>query len=188
MGVNLANKLGTGLQPRQFINGMTRNQEAFVDWSNRFTWENEGDREFFQGLNNRDDLRCLILCADWCGDVIRNVPVVFKAMEEAGIPTEVFIMEENAELMDQYLTMGGRAIPIVIIADTGGFPLGQWGPRPERVQSIMRKFKQENPDRNAADYEEKIKLARSEMSKQYGEGTAYHAVIIKELRDLLSGF
>jgi hypothetical protein len=188
MANNLAEKLRTGLKPKAFMEGMSKNKEAFMDWYEKFVWADEEDREFFQGLNNRDDVRCLILAADWCGDVVRNVPVLFKVTEEAGIPTEVLFMEENLDVMEQFLTMGGRAIPIAIFTDTGGFVLGKWGPRPEHVQAVMRQFKQENPDRNAPDYDEKIKVARAEMGKQYGEGTAYQAVIVKELRNLLSGF
>lgn len=188
MSKNVADKLGKGLTPQQFIDGMTKNQDKFLDWYNRFAWESEDDKAFFESLSNRDDLRCLILAADWCGDVVRNVPVVFRALENSGIPTEVFIMEEHTDLMDQFLTMGGRAIPIVIFADTGGFVLGQWGPRPKHVQAVMTKFKQENPDREAPDYNDKIQAARAEMMAQYGEGTGYQQVIVKELRELLSDF
>ncbi len=52
----------------------------------------------------------------------------------------------------------------------------------------MNKFKQENPDREAPDYQDKIKVAREEMVRQYGEGTGYQTVIVKELRELLSTF
>jgi len=188
VGKNLADKLNTGLSPRQFIDGMTKNQEKFLEYYNGFTWSDEGDKAFFESLKNRDDLRCLILASDWCGDVVRNVPVVFRALENSGIPVEVLIMEQNTDVMDQFLTMGGRAIPIVIFTDTGGHVLGQWGPRPKHVQAIMIRFKQENPDRNAPDYEEKIKVARAEMARQYGEGLGYQSVIVKELRELISGF
>lgn len=188
MSKNLADKLGKGLQPQQFMDGMTKNKDKFLDWHALFQWSSDDDRDFFESLSNRDDLRCLILAADWCGDVVRNVPVVFRALEHSGIPVEVLIMEEHTDTMEQFLTMGGRAIPIVIFVDTGGFVLGHWGPRPKQVQAVMTRFKQENPDRNAPDYEEKIKVARSEMAAQYGEGTGYHAVIVKELRELLSTF
>lgn len=188
MSRNLSDKLNTGLKPQQFIDGMTKNQEKFLEYYNGFTWSSEEDRQFFESLRNRDDLRCLILASDWCGDVVRNVPVVFRALENSGIPVEVLIMEQNTDVMDQFLTMGGRAIPIVIFTDTGGHVLGQWGPRPKHVQAVMIKFKQENPDRNAPDYDEKIKVARAEMARQYGEGLGYQAVIVKELRELLSGF
>ncbi|MBD0383701.1 thioredoxin family protein [Paenibacillus sedimenti] len=188
MSTNLANKLRTGLKPQQFIDGMTKNQEQFLGYYNGFEWANEEDQEFFESLNNRDDLRCLIVAADWCGDVVRNVPVVFKALENSGIPVEVLIIEENYDVIDQFLTGGGRGIPKVIFTDTGGFVLGHWGPRPAHVQAVMTQFKKENPDREAPDYNEKIQVARAEMGRQYGEGNGYHPVIVKELRELISTF
>jgi len=189
MAKNLYDKLRTGLAPQQFIDGMTKNQEKFLEYYNAFTWEGkEEDKEFFESLNNRDDLACLILAADWCGDVVRNIPVVFRSLENSGMPVEVLIMEENLDVMDQFLTMGGRSIPVVIFTDTGGHVLGQWGPRPKHVQEPMIWFKQENPDRSAPDYDEKLKAVRAEIGRRYGEGLGYQAVIVKELRELISTF
>ncbi len=188
MNIQVADKFRTGLAPQAFIHSMQKNQESFIGWQQQFQWESAEDEDFFQSMQNRDDIRCLIIAADWCGDVIRNVPVVFRALEHSGIPVEVLIMEQHLELIDQFLTMGGRAIPIVIFADTGGFVLGHWGPRPSNVQAVMTKFKQANPDRDAADYQAKIQVARAEMMAQYGEGTSYQATIVRELRALLSTF
>lgn len=188
MSVNLAAKWRTGLKPQQFVDSMEKNKDKFVEWYESFAWEHEEDRAFFESMNNRDDLRCQIIAAEWCGDVVRNVPVVFRALEDSGIPVEVLVMEQHLDVMDQFLTMGGRAIPIVLFTDTGGFVLGQWGPRPKHVQAVMTRFKQENPDREAPDYNEKIGEARAEMLRQYGEGTGYQTVIVKELRELLSTF
>ncbi|MCZ8523510.1 MULTISPECIES: thioredoxin family protein [Paenibacillus] len=188
MSTNLSSKLRQGLSPQQFMDGMTKNEEKFKEWYDVFSWATEEDKEFFESLNNRDDLRCLILCADWCGDVVRNVPAVFRALEISGIPTEVLIKEEHPDVMAQFLTGGGEAIPIVIFTDFSGHVLGHWGPRPAHVQAVMTKFKAENPDREAADYQDKIKVAREEMGRQYGEGAGYQTVIVRELRDLLSSF
>lgn len=185
MSKNVANKLGKGISPQQFIDGMTKNKEKFIEWMEKFEWTDESDREFFESLNNRDDLRCLILMADWCGDVVRNVPVVFNVLKDSGIPTEVLIQEEHMDTMDQFLIMGGRSVPVVIIADTGGAVLGQWGPRPKYVQEPMVAFKQANPDREAPDYQDNLAVTRQEILRRYGEGTEYQADIVKELRTLL---
>ncbi|WP_139488716.1 thioredoxin family protein [Brevibacillus dissolubilis] len=185
MSKNLAEKLGQGITPKQFIDGMEKNKEAFLNWYESFTWDSEETRAFFTGLTSRDDLRCLILMADWCGDVVRNVPVLFRVLDETGIPTEVLVMEQHLETMDQFLTMGGRAIPIAIFTNAEGEVLAQWGPRPAHVQAVMIAFKQENPDRNAPDYNDKIQVARSEMLAKYGETNAQH-VITEELRGVLS--
>ena len=188
MSSSVADKLNKGITPEQFIAGMQKNKEAFTQWYDHFEWPNQEDREYFESLNNRDDLRVLILMAEWCGDVVRNIPVVFRALQVSGVPTEVLIMEEHLDTMDQFLTMGGRSVPVVIITDTGGHVLGQWGPRPKHVQEAMIAFKQANPDREAADYQEKLAVTRKEMMERYGEGTGYQAVIISELRDLFESF
>jgi len=183
----IASKLHKGLTPQQFVEGMTKNQDKFQSWYDRFQWNDAELEEFYESLNHRDDLRCLIIAADWCGDVVRNIPVVFRAMDKAGIPTEVLIMEEHLDLMDQHLTMGGRAIPVVLFTDTGGHLLGKWGARPKHVQEVMNAFKAENPDREAPDYQEKIAVARQEMQRRYGEDTGYQTVILQEMREILSG-
>lgn len=186
MSTNLKAKLNTGLKPEEFIESMSVNKDKFLDWYDQFSWHNEEDEGYFLSLKNGEDVHCMILAADWCGDVIRNVPVVFRALEETGISTEVLIMEENLDVMDEFLTMGGRAIPIVLFTDKNGSILGQWGPRPQHVQEVMIAFKKGKPDRDAPDYGDKIKEVYAEMFKQYGEGTGYQNVIVKELRDILS--
>ncbi|WP_046226088.1 thioredoxin family protein [Paenibacillus dauci] len=184
---NLADKWEVAITPEQFMEGMTQNKEAFHDGHTLFNWTDLEDHEFFKLLQHRDDLRSIIIAADWCGDVVRNIPVVFRAFEEAAIPTRVLILEEHQDVMDEYLTMGGRSVPIVIITDTGGHVLGQWGPRPQHVQELMVAFRQENPDREAPDYKDKMAEVRKGMMERYGEGSASHAMVIRELRELLSG-
>lgn len=187
MSVNVSGKFGQGISPLQFMEGMQRNREAFLQGYHDFAWVKEEDREFFASLKFRDDLRVLILAAEWCGDVVRSVPVIFRALEVAGLKTEVLILEDHQDLMDHFTTMGGRSVPIVIIADPGGHVLGHWGPRPAHVQELMAAFKRENPDREAADYEDKIASVRERMAEKYEEGAGVNASVVAELRSLISG-
>lgn len=187
MKQQIANKLGKGISPSQFRAGMTKNQEKFASWYDKFAWPDEETKSFFESLNNRDDLVCSILAADWCGDVVRNVPVVLRAMEAGGVPTQILIMEEHLDLMDEHLTMGGRSIPVVFITDTGGAILGKWGPRPAYVQEPMVAFKANNPDREAPDYQDNLAATREEIKRRYGEDAGYQKLILQELRELLSG-
>ncbi|MEK3882851.1 thioredoxin family protein [Paenibacillus sp. PL2-23] len=188
MGKSVADKLGRGITAQQFVDGMTKNKEAFIAWMEKFSWPSSDDRAYFESLNERDDLRCLILMADWCGDVVRNVPAVFGALEVSGIPTEVLIMEEHLDTMDQFLTMGGRSIPVVIFADKAGTVLGTWGPRPKHIQEPMVAFKRDNQDRSAPDYDSNLAAARKEIMKRYGEGPGYQTLVVQELRELLESF
>lgn len=188
MSASIAEKLGAGITPAQFIEGMTKNQEKFAGYYEGFEWPSEEDRAFFESLKGRDDVRCSILMADWCGDVVRNIPVVFRALEAGGVLVEVLIMEEHLDTMDQFLTFGGRSIPVVLFTDAEGRVLGKWGPRPTYVQEPMVQFKLNNPDREAADYQEKLAETRKEIGRRYGEGTGYQRLILQELRELLQSF
>jgi len=183
MAVNLLDKLNTGITPEQFIDGMTKNKEQFLQWSEQFAWANDEDRLFFEGLKNKSDLNVLILMADWCGDVVRNVPVVFKALAE--LPVRVLIMEENLEVMDQFLTFGGRSIPVVLFTNNAGDVIAQWGPRPTYIQEPMAAFKKANPDREAADYQDNLAVTRQEIMRRYGENAAYQQLVVHELRAIL---
>lgn len=185
MSQNIAEKLGQGISAEEFISNMSVNREKLEKWSEQFQWDEE-KRAAFEALGQRLNLRCAILAADWCGDVIRNLPVVLHVLEAANIPVEIFIMEQHLDLMDRFTTMGGRAVPKVIFTDQEGNVLADWGPRPAYIQEPMVRFKQENPDPNAPDYEEKRNATYAEIRKRYGQGTEYQQLIVDELYQLLS--
>ncbi len=188
MELNLKNKMGIGIQPQQFIDGMTRNKDSLTGWYNKFAWSSRQDEEFFSSLREHAGLRCLILCTDWCPDVIWNVPVLFRALEHGRIYTEILLMEDHLETMDHFLTDGGRGQPIAVFIDTNGTVLGKWGPRPQYIQAVMENFRRENSDREAPDYQEKVAKVRNDIADMYNAGTGYQSVIVQELRKLISNF
>jgi hypothetical protein len=84
-------------------------------------------------------LRLLVLTADWCGDASNTVPVMAR-LAEASEKVELGLLErdENLDLMDRFLTGGGRAIPKVLVLDEAFRLLGTWGPRPAELQTFVR--------------------------------------------------
>ncbi|REE88546.1 thioredoxin-like protein [Paenibacillus taihuensis] len=196
--LNLKHKIGQGISPQQFADGMkNRNmenskilntKEKFDFIYDNFTLAQEDQKSFFTALNNRSDLHCLILCTDWCPDVIWNVPLLFRVMEQSGIPTEVLPMEEHLETMDHFLTNGGRNQPIAVFLNASGDVLGRWGARPAYIQAVMDRFKKNNPDKQAADYMEKLNQTYGEIGELYQVSNEYQEVILHELRDLFTAF
>lgn len=85
----------------------------------------------------------LILTESWCGDAAQNIPVIEKiAGENPLIQTRYLLRDENPELMDRYLTNGGRAIPILICLDGETLQeLGKWGSRPTAIQQYFLELK-----------------------------------------------
>ncbi|CAH1201936.1 hypothetical protein PAECIP111893_01775 [Paenibacillus plantiphilus] len=187
MNIHLQSVMGTGIQPQQFIDGMTRNKESLLEWYNRFRWESQEDEHFFRSLRARGTWRCLILCTEWCPDVIWNLPVLLHVLKHGEIPVEILVMEQHLDTMDLFLTNGGRAQPIALFVDAAsGAVVGQWGPRPQYIQAVMQQFRRDNPDREEPGYQDMVAAARKEIAALYHAGTEYQAVIVQELRQLLT--
>ncbi|KAA9325682.1 thioredoxin family protein [Adhaeribacter soli] len=89
----------------------------------------------------------LLITESWCGDGAQLVPAIAEiATASANIELTILLRDENPELMDLYLTNGGRAIPKLICQDAEtGEPLFTWGPRPTAIQQKVKAFKTENP-------------------------------------------
>ena len=121
--------------------------------------------------------KLLVISEDWCGDASNSVPVLARFAEAApGVELRVVTRDENPELMDAYLTNGGRAIPVAVVLDEDFEPRGSWGPRPEELQAFVigEKEKGERP-----------------TSEIYREGRRWYArdggeTILRELLDVLA--
>lgn len=88
----------------------------------------------------------LILTEAWCGDAAQNIPTIEKiAIENDRITTLYLLRDENLELMDKYLTNGGRAIPKLICLDAETFEeIGTWGSRPAAAYDLFYSLKEQS--------------------------------------------
>ena len=78
----------------------------------------------------------MVLTEPWCGDSAYNLPVIAEAdaVSEA-VTLRILYRDENLDIMDQYLTDGGRSIPKLVAFDEEGNEQFTWGPRPEPVRA-----------------------------------------------------
>ena len=90
----------------------------------------------------------VVLVESWCGDVAQNLPTLWHITEQSkgNIELHLFLRDENLDLMDMFLTNGGRAIPKLICLNEKQEVLGTWGPRPQPVQELMQAAKAEGKD------------------------------------------
>ncbi|WP_017730341.1 thioredoxin family protein [Nafulsella turpanensis] len=89
----------------------------------------------------------VVLTEAWCGDAAQIVPVIAEAAKYAGekIELQLLLRDEHPEVMDQYLTNGGRSIPKLIALEAGSLQeLGSWGPRPVAAQQMVMEAKAAN--------------------------------------------
>jgi hypothetical protein len=60
------------------------------------------------------------------------------------VALKLLLRDENADLMDYYLTHGSRSIPKLICLDAEtGEELGTWGPRPAQLQAMVMDYKRD---------------------------------------------
>ena len=87
----------------------------------------------------------LVITEGWCGDAAQNVPVIHKMAEEnPNINLKIVLRDENLELMDEFLTNGGRAIPKMIVLDNDKNVKNSWGPRPTVATKMVQDYKAAN--------------------------------------------
>jgi hypothetical protein len=88
----------------------------------------------------------LVISEAWCGDAAQNVPILQKMADlNENIELKIILRDENLEVMDLYLTNGGRSIPKLIALENNTLDeLFTWGPRPASIQQVMNELKAAN--------------------------------------------
>ena len=130
-----------------------------------------------RGLETR---RVLVITEPWCGDSLAILPVVLKLFDQAdSSDIRIVLRDQNLELMDRYLTRGGRAVPIVVLLDGSFEELFHWGPRPAPAQAIFEKHR-EDIKAGRIDKTEVIKQIRNFYGQDRGRS------IVEELRQRLA--
>jgi|SRR5690606_7944119 len=84
----------------------------------------------------------MVLTESWCGDAAQNIPVLKKIADENPlIELRLVLRDDNDELMQKYLTNGGRSIPkMVAVSEDMEKELFTWGPRPATAQVEVKRL------------------------------------------------
>lgn len=151
-----------GLTFEQYVASMQVNKEGLTTVYEGFSLTEE-EKAYFAKLADQN-LRVIVLTADWCGDAMLNVPIVQRIAEASQTPLSFLIRDENLELMDQYLTNGtARAIPIFIWIDAEGKEKAVWGPRADEVQAVIMDLRSSLPAKDDPSFTKK----QEDMYQQY---------------------
>lgn len=113
----------------------------------------------------RAPFRMLVLAEDWCNDAVSTVPILARLAEAVpGVELRILRRDEHPEVMDQYLSSGARAIPIVIVMTPACEELGHWGSRPAELTAWFEANRDlPKPDRN--------REVRRWYARDHGEST-----------------
>lgn len=134
----------TGNDQTEALVGYTKlNQRRMKRW-NKTIKISESAKNIFLEFNRK--VTWLVISESWCGDAAHVVPVLNKIAElNENIDLRLVLRDENLELMDMFLTNGGRAIAKLIIIDNEtGEILNTFGPRPSEATKLVNDFKAEH--------------------------------------------
>jgi len=115
------------------------------------------------------------IAEDWCGDVVRHVPVLQRMAEAApALSVRYITRHERPEVFVRFLTNGGEAIPKFIFLSEAWVECGSWGPMPKAGRRLIARGKA------CGD----VAAARKLVSALYAADPEC-TVVIRELLDLL---
>ncbi len=98
------------------------------------------DRDFLAGLARA--VHVVAIAEDWCGDVVRHVPVLQRLADECSqLRVRYFSREERPEVFIRYLTNGGEAIPRFVFLSQEFVECGNWGPMPSSCRELIARGK-----------------------------------------------
>jgi hypothetical protein len=103
-------------------------------------------------INSAQAQNWLLITEAWCGDAAQSVPVIAKiAALNENIKLKIVLRDEHPELIDSFLTNGGRSVPILVFSKPeDGIVLKHWGPRPEKAQKLFYEHKAKNTSKEDA--------------------------------------
>ena len=113
----------------------------------------------------------LAFAEDWCGDVVRHVPVLEKlARSTPKLQVRYCTREEQPKAFLRFLTNGGEAVPRFVFFNHEYVECANWGPMPDALREVISRGKA------CGD----VKAARVITRASYEEDTA-RGEVVREL-------
>jgi thiol-disulfide isomerase/thioredoxin len=115
------------------------------------------------------------IAEDWCGDVLRHVPVLQRLAQAApNMEVRYITREQHKDVFMRFLTNGGEAIPKFVFISSQYVECGNWGPMPSADRVLIARGKA------CGD----VGAARKKVSQSYQMDVERH-IVVEELVDLI---
>jgi hypothetical protein len=144
--------------------------EEFLKYTDlNITRMNKWDKHFELALEQKQSLpatlqaqKWLVISEAWCGDAAHVVPIIAKLADAIPeVELRIVLRDENLELMDAFLTNGGRSIPKAILLDANFEVIETYGPRPKEAQELMLDLKSEGAEKSEINQKLQVWYARN---------------------------
>lgn len=83
------------------------------------------------------------IAEDWCGDVVRHVPVLQALADRSNgrLAVRYITRADRPDVFVRYLTNGGEAIPKFVFLSERFVECGNWGPMPDSCRELIARGK-----------------------------------------------
>jgi len=99
-------------------------------------------QELVELIQQQSAQQWILITEAWCGDAAHSNPFIYKLSElNPSIQLIVYQRDATPHIINDYLTNGGKSIPILVVRNSEGNDLFVWGPRPRPCQSIFLALK-----------------------------------------------
>ncbi len=144
-------RFAQGLTYASYIDQIKVNKARFEDFYNNFQVTSD-ETAALKVLSQRPGgpAKMLVLGEDWCGDVIRGMPVLARLAEAGGLEMRVFPRDEHQDIMNEFLKNGQwMSIPVAVFYTGDDQYICHWIERPEVAEREMHEIeaaiRAENP-------------------------------------------
>ena len=139
----------------------------------RIEKQNKDINTFEEESTSFQEQKLLVISEGWCGDAAQILPYVHLFAKGNNIKLKIVYRDENPELMNQFLTNGGKAIPVIIALNENGDYINHFAPRPREAQELMLELKAKGIEKS------EINL---NLQKWYNENKGKG--VVRDLRDM----
>jgi len=177
-------RFSQGFDYPSYMNQIKVNKARFEGYYDDFKMSAE-DAALFKELAQRPDgpAKMMVIGEDWCGDVIRGLPVLARIAEAAGIPISIFPRDSHTDIMDEYLKEGKyMSIPVVVFYTADHEYICHWIERPEVVEQreIEKAIRDEKPDIDDREF------GQQRRARTAARADDWIAATVVELKELLT--
>ena len=149
----------------------------------KVTPENEASLKEL-AANSDGPTKMLVLGEDWCGDVVRGLPVLARMAEAAGWDMRIFPRDQHHDIMNEFLKEGQwMSIPTAVFYTSDHRYILHWIERPEVAEKeskeIEESIRAENPGISDQDFGRERRARMASKAEEWQQAT------VEELIDRL---
>ena len=179
-------RFSQGFDYPSYMDQIKVNKARFEGYYNGLTLSSE-DTAAFKELAQRPNgpAKMLVIGEDWCGDVIRGLPVLARIAEAAGIPISIFPRDTHTDIMDEFLKEGKyMSIPVAVFYTADHQYICHWIERPEVAAKEQSEIEQAIRDENPNIDEQAF--GRERRARTGAKAEDWIAATVVEVRELLA--